>query len=155
MGFDFFKKAFFCIFLLSLLLTGCCRLDEETPGAYRVVTQVNVAYDNGLIQTLQQFHREESIHQILGYLRYIDPYGRPREDPEQVQGRNYEITLVYSDGSIQRYHQRDDRFFRIGNGPWKRIDPQKALYLSGILGMMITDRPLAEETVPPLVMPHI
>ena len=155
MFFCYFKRVFFLVFPLFILITGCCKLEQEQSAPYRVVTQVRVVYDNGMIRTQRKFHREENIQQILGYLRYIDPYGRPDEDPEQVQGRDYYITVIYSDGSERHYHQRDDRFFRVGDGPWKRIDPQKALYLSGLLGMMITDLPPATETTPPLVMPHL
>lgn len=155
MKFVFVKRVFFSMLLPAFLLAGCCQLGEEKTVAYRVVEQVNVTYDNGMIQTQRKFYKEENIHQILSYLRYIDPYGRPREDPEQVAGRDYYITVFYSDGSEQKYHQRDDRFFRVGDGPWKRIDSQKALYLSGILGMMITDLPPASENPPPLMMPHL
>lgn len=142
MKFVFIKSAF-SVILLSALLAGCCRPGEEQMGVYRVAEQINIVYTNGKIQTKKTFYKEENIRQILDYLRYIDPYGRPKEDPEQAQGRDYVITVIYSDGSQQQYHQRADRFLRVDQGPWKRIDPQKALYLSGILGMMITDFPSA------------
>lgn len=125
-------------------LVGCCPLDAPDAVPYRVVTQVDVTYENGSMQLHRQFFREESIRQILDYLRFVDPYGTPREDPEQLADRQYVITLTYSDGFQYRYQQRADRFFRIGNGPWKCIDPQRALYLSGIMGMMPGELPLQE-----------
>ena len=107
------------------------------------------------IEKQQQFFQESSIQHILGYLRYIDPYGIPREDPESVSGRNYYIRVIYSDGSHHLYHQRADRYLRIDDGEWKRIDPEKALYLSGLLGMMPSEEPQETAPAPPLLQPYM
>jgi hypothetical protein len=130
--------------LFLLFLVGCCPIDQADTVPYRIVTQVDVIYENGVMQLHRQFFQEESIRPILDYLRFVDPYGTPREDPEQLADRNYDITLTYSDGSRFRYQQRADRFLRVGDGPWKCIDPQRALYLSGIMGMMSDEAPLPE-----------
>ncbi len=152
------KKMCICSMTLFLLsLSGCCRiLWEKDPGPYRIITQVNVAYQNGTLTTQRDFYREESIRHILDYLRYIDPYGIPQEDPEQAQGRIYYITLIYSDGSRRIYEQRADQYLRVEGGVWKRIDPQKALYLSGLFSMMPGDpAPANDACVPPLIRPQI
>ena len=150
----------FCICsmpLFLLFLSGCCHiLWEKDAATYRIVTQVNVTYRNGALETQRQFFEEANIRQILGYLRIADPYGKPREDPEQAQGRHFDITLVYSDGSQRLYQQRADRYMRIDGGPWKEIDPQRALILSGLLGMMSGDpAPVNDAPVPPLIRPHL
>lgn len=146
-----------CMTLLLLFLTGCCRTPSDGSSApYRVVTEVQVLYENGTMQTQKQFFAEKSIRHIIEYLRYIDPYGLPHEDPEQVVGRDYHITLIYSDGSRHNYHQRADRFLRVDGGPWKRIDPQKALILSGLYGMMPgEDAPIDDAPILPLIKPQI
>lgn len=156
MKFDFFKKIFFGILPL-LLLSGCCRIfRQDDPRPYRVVTQVRIVYQHEAMEASRDFYREDNIQHILDYLRYIDPYGIPKEDPEQAQGRVFYITLMYSDGSTYLYEQRADQYLRINGGDWKRIDPQKALYLSGLLAMMTGDAPPPDtELVPPLVRPHI
>ena len=143
--------------LLLLIVAGCCRVPASgDPAPYRVITQVQMRYENGAMQTQKQFFAEKSIRHILDYLRYIDPYGLPREDPEQVTGRDYHIILIYSDGSEHVYHQHADRFMRIDGGPWKRIDPQRALILSGLYGMMPSEEaPAADEAIPPLIRPQI
>lgn len=143
--------------LVLLLLTGCCRiLWDKDPAPYRVVTEVHVVYENGALDARRQFFQEGSIRQILDYLRFVDPYGTPQEDPEQTEGRNYYITLVYSDGSTRIYQQRADRYMRIDGGPWRQIDPQKALILSGLFGMMPGDAaPANYAPVPPLIRPQI
>ena len=154
---DGYRKIFIWLLPLLLLLTGCCRIfrsPETVP--YRVVTEVRVTYKNGTLESQRQFFHEENIRNILAYLRYIDPYGTPREDPEQVSGRIFDIYVVYSDGSKRLYQQRADRYMRINGGPWKMIDPQKALALSGLFGMMSSDPvPVSEAPPPPLTRPKI
>lgn len=156
MRFVFIRRLLASSFFLIFLLTGCCPITQEHSDVpYRVVTQIEVTYENGSVRKQQHFFQERSIRMILEYLRYIDPYGIPREDPEAAQGRNYHIRVIYSDGSEHMYHQRADRYLRIDNGKWKRIEPEKALYLSGLLGMMPSEEPPVREPVPPLLQPHI
>ncbi len=154
---DDFRKIFIWLLPLFLLLNGCCRIFHSPDDApYRVVTQVHIHYKNGTLENHRQFFREENIHHILSYLRYIDPYGTPREDPEQAAGRIFDIRVVYSDGSQRLYEQRADRYMRINGGPWKMIDSQKALALSGLLAMMPSDPvPVSEAPAPPLIQPRI
>ena len=150
------KRLSLGILPIVFFLTGCCPILQENSGnAYRVVTQVEVIYNNGSVQKQYQFFRESSIQHILNYLCYIDPYGVPREDPETATGRNYEIRVIYSDGSFRQYQQRADRYMRVDGGKWKRIDPEKAMYLSGLLGMMSSEAPPEEESIPPLLLPQI
>lgn len=151
MKFDFLKKI--CIFILPLILAGCW---HKNPKPYRVITQVRIVYENGTLQTQRDFYKEENIRHILDYLRYVDPYGVPREDPELTKGRIYYITLIYSDGLQRIYEQRADQYMRIDGGDWKRIDPQRALYLSGLFSMMPSDTPPNDaESIPPLIKPQI
>ena len=155
MKFDFRKKI--CILILPLMLTGCCRiLWQKDRVPYRIITQVRIVYHNENLETQRDFYREENIRHILDYLRYVDPYGIPREDPEQATGRIFYITLIYSDGSGCIYEQRADQYLRVDGGEWKRIDPQKALYLSGLFSMMPSDAPsTVTEPIPPLLKPQI
>lgn len=154
---DSYRKIFIWLLPLFLLMTGCCRIFRSRDAVpYRVVTEVRVTYKNGTLENHRQFFQEENIHNILAYLRYIDPYGTPKEDPEQVSGRIFDIYVVYSDGSKRLYQQRADRYMRINGGPWKMIDPQKALALSGLFGMMPSDPvPVSETHIPPLIRPQI
>ena len=157
MKFDFYRKIFVWMLSLILLLAGCHRIwEKRSTTAYRVITEVHVVYKNGPVETHRHFYQEGSIRVILEYLRHIDPYGIPRENPETAAGRDYHITLVYSDGSQRVYHQRADQYMRIDGGDWKRIDGQKALYLSGLLVMMPSEE-VAEpdQPIPPLLCPQI
>lgn len=158
MKIDFVKRLCICSLPLFLLfLPGCCRiLYQQDATGYRVVSQVDITYQNENLRAHRQFLQQDKIQQILTYLRLLDPYGVPLGDPEEVTGREYEIQVLYSDGSRRVYHQRADRYFRTEGGPWKRIDPQKALLLGGLFGMMPSDRSASgEETPPPLLRQRI
>ena len=157
MKFDFFKKLLIGILPLFLILTGCCRILRHNDRAtYRVVTQVHIVYRNDALESSRDLYQEDAIRHILDYLRYIDPYGIPKEDPELEEGRIFHITLIYSNGAKRLYEQRADQYLRIDGGDWQRIDPSKALYLSGLLAMMASDDPPeSTEPSPPLIKPQI
>ena len=76
---------------------------------------------------------------ILNYLRWIDPYGKPEEDPEKVSGSDFQIVVTYSDGCQKTYIQKADRFLLEDGYGWRRIDPARAVTLSQILGKMQSD----------------
>lgn len=155
----FFRRKQYLYVLLALfcLLSGCCRiLHNEKSAPYRVVTQIHVMYENGALETQRHISQEVKMRPILDYLRYLDPYGRPQEDPEQISGNDCCITLHYSDGSQRIYRQRSDRYMRIDDGPWTRIDQAKAMELKMLLWVIPSDAiPAGEEPVPPLIRPQI
>lgn len=137
--------------LLSIfLITGCTPATNEATEEYRVVTQIDVVYHKAPIVSEGSFRDPEKMQKILYYLRKISPYGTPTEDPNQVLGSNFYITLRYSDHTEKTYHQRDDRFMRVDGGPWKRIDPKYAVMLSRILGTLQSD---TDATEVPFLMP--
>ena len=126
------KKGSICIFLtvFCLLLGGCgCQSPVgQNATALRVVTEVSVYYQN-----------EEKIRQVLNYLRTVDAYGTPEEDPETAEGSEFQIYLYYSDGTRKRYRQKSDRFWQVEAGAWRMIDPKKAAELSRILSTTESD----------------
>ena len=159
MKYGFFRKLFFWSIPLAviILLSGCCRiLSSRKATPYRVVTQIRVAYENGSLETQRQVFQEAKMRPILDYLRYLDPYGKPREDPEQVSGSDCCITLIYSAGSQRIYRQRADRYMRIDDGPWTRIDQAKAMELKMLLWVIPSDpSPANAEPIPSLLRPQI
>lgn len=159
MKYDFLKK-FFCWSIplaVLFLLSGCCRiLHPRNSSPYRVITEIQVVYENGSLETQRQIFQEVKMRPILDYLRYLDPYGIPREDPEQAIGSDCCITLHYSDGSQRIYRQRADRYMRVDDGPWTRIDETKAMELKMLLWVIPSDAaPASVEPIPPLVRPQI
>ena len=150
-----FWKLAIC-FLLAIPLCGCCNPDCCKSEPYRVISSVRVSYKNGPLEAQRVFLTSEKIQKIVDYLRRIASYGNPVENPETVTGSEFYIVVDYSDGSAQTYHQRADRLMRIGSGPWKRIDPKKAIDLGRILGAMTSDSPPSGTLPgPPLLYPYL
>ena len=134
------KKLIVILLLTGLLFSGCSRENaQQVPEKCRVVTGIHVVFENGPLQMQRQYTTSSKVRAILNYLRWLDPYGLPKEDPETVSGSSFYITLQYSDGCQKRYLQRADRFLLEDGKPWRRIDPVRAQTLSEILGKMESD----------------
>ena len=128
-----------CIGML-LMLCGCHSAEPTgtlPPG--RVVVQIRVLYQNGHLQTYREYSSTEKMRAILHYLRWIDPYGTPEEDPEAAEGSLYKIIVRCANGTEKVYLQKADRFMRIGGGQWLKINPNNALTLSKMIGEMDSD----------------
>ena len=135
-----YQKLFALIMIFCFLMsTGCTSDHSNSTGEYRVVTQIDIVYHKTPIVSEGSYTDPEKMQKILYYLRKISPYGTPSDDPEQAVGSDFYITLHYSDDTQKTYQQRDDRFMRVNNGPWKRIDPKRAVMLSRILGTLDSD----------------
>lgn len=128
-----------CIIFLGAVLFTACTTDDFVPTAYRVVREIRVVYQNSGLYRSWHFYSNEKMEAILNCLRLLDPYGTPEDDPMLQTGSDLFITLVYSDNTTKVYHRRDDRFLQIGNGPWKRIDPDGALRLDALLATLVSD----------------
>ncbi len=140
-------KSVFTVITVAILLlcitTGCNRHSGNSGlSNFRVVTAVTVYYDNGPINTQRHYTTDSKMQQILDYLRLINPYGAPDEDPEAAVGSDFYIVLSYSDGFQKTYRQKGDRFLKGSDGLWKKIDPAKAEELSRIVGQMESDAAL-------------
>ena len=134
------KKLTAFFLLVSVLLTGCSRNTMvQEPAQCRLVTGVHITFDDGPIHLERQYTVSSKVRAILNYLRWLDPYGLPEEDPETVSGSSFRITLQYSDGCEKNYVQKANRFLLEDGKQWKRIDPTRALTLSQILDKMDSD----------------
>ena len=130
----------FVIGLLCSLVGGCMHfVTRPAEAPVRVVTHINITYENGNIHTQRHYQDATKMTQVLNYLRLIDPYGRPAVDPEIVGGSQFYIELAYSDGTNKVYRQKADRYMQIDGGDWKIIDPARAEELSLLLGQMESD----------------
>ncbi len=129
------------LMLISLLFTGCGRADlgAQGPAQCRIVTGIHVTFDDGPFHIERQYTVSSKVRAVLNYLRWLDPYGKPEENPDTVSGSSFQITLEYSDGCEKHYVQKADRFLLEDGKPWRRIDPKRAQTLSQILGKMASD----------------
>ena len=135
------KKLIAILSLLALLLSGCNRAEaqQQAPDKCRVVTGVHIAFEDGPLHLERQYTASPKVRAILNYLRWLDPYGLPEENPESVSGSSFHITLQYSDGCEKQFLQKADRFLLEDGKPWRRIDPKRAQTFSQILGQMVSD----------------
>ena len=133
------RKVTLLFFVIGLLFSGCVRRPQEEPGEFRVVVGVTLQYENGPISAQRVYTSENKMQQVLDYLRLIDPYGTPQENPESAPGSNYRITLYFSDGSQTDYFQKSDRYMLRAGDSWKKIDPARAEELGRIMGQLPSD----------------
>lgn len=137
------ERKVICLFLLVCMgacLFGCGGGEAlSSMPECRVVEGIRVYFESGGVQFERVYLAPEKMRPILNYLRVIDPYGTPEEDPETAAGSSFRIELHYSDGCYKTYLQKGDRFMKTGDGAWKRIDPKRARELSRILGQMEGD----------------
>ena len=127
--------------LFLSLLSGCHRQpppDMNQP-IYRTVTSVTIRYKNGPIRVQRRYTSDEKMKRVMTYLRLIDPYGTPEENPEEAAGSDIHIILSYSDGFQKTYRQMGDRYMMEDGGKWQKIDPAKAKKLGEILGQLESD----------------
>ena len=129
------------ILTVCVLCNGCFALvhPEAEDDGCRAVTGIRITFDNGPFHVEREYATTEKMKLILNYLRGIDPFGTPDEDPETAAGSNFRIVLSYSDGCEKSYLQKSDRFLQVEGQKWERIDPQKARELSSILGRTESD----------------
>lgn len=125
----------------ALVLCGCSGWQGagEPPPRCRVVTRVDIAYENGPIRAQRHYTAPEKMESVLNYLRQLHPYGTPEEDPEAAGGSDYYITLFYSDGCRSTYRQKADRFWAEEEGRWKKIRPNNAQELGLLMGQLESD----------------
>ena len=129
----------FCLLAVLFFFLWGCRNQNSIQNSSPVVTRIAITCENGPVKTQRTYTTSSKMRAILNYLRWIDPYGEPQIDPEQVAGNLFRIVMVFSDGSEKVYLQKADRYMQIDGAPWKNVDPQKALTLSRILGQMKSD----------------
>lgn len=135
-------SAIFILLISCAIFAGCMHfIMKNEPAPVRVVTQIDITYENGAISTQRHYQDATKMRHVLNYLRQIDPYGTPAVDPEIVRGSHFKIELSFSDGSSKIYRQKADRYMQIDGGEWKTIDPARAEELSLLLGQLESDEP--------------
>ena len=123
------------------LLSGCSHSTAlpATKPPFRVVERVEITFQKGSLLSQRSYQQEEKIQRVLDYLLLIDPYGTPEVNPEAIGNSEFQIRLIYTDGSEKLYRQREHRYMKIQNGSWKLIDPEKAKQLSQLVSQLPSD----------------
>lgn len=115
----------FFLTIWAILCTGCQRLSINRPApTSHVVTEITITRESD--DLTHRYTGQDSMGQILSYLRRLDPYGKVEEDPEVLSGENYQITVTLSDGRQTVYRQVAMCYFCGADQHWQQIDPEAA-----------------------------
>ena len=123
------------VILAVVLILGGCSKQKEAP--YRVITGVQVEYQQRGETLTRIYNRQESIGSVMNYLRMLKPAG-----PVQPQGDyscSCRITVRYSDGSGKVFVQQGNDCLKQDDGAWKKIDVHQAQLLYPMLLLLPSD----------------
>ena len=119
--------------IIGWVLSVCGILVQSSPPQIRVVTAIRV---ETTVQDQQETYLvtdPELMHDLMNYLRRLDPYTTAEIDEETFRAYSTYLTVEYSDGNQTRYHQLYTDYLKTDDGPWKTIDPEDGARLWGIL----------------------
>lgn len=117
------KRTALIITLLFLFLAGCRKADI---AAHRVVTRIDVTCEAFDTYIRRCYTAEEKMQLILFHIRNIGQSFTPDVDPDTLDTPTISITVRFSDGSQKIYQQKDNRFWKEGTLPWKKINMENA-----------------------------
>ena len=127
-------KKFWVILAIALILTGC---ERRTEAPCRVVTGVQVEYQQRGETLTRIYTRQESIGSIMNYLRMLKPAGSVQ--PQGEHPCSCRITVRYSNGPDKVFFQQGNDYLQQDGGVWKRIDVQQARLLYPLLLLLPSD----------------
>lgn len=123
------------LLLLFVILTGCARA-EELP-ACRVVTGVQVEFQQNGKLLHRSYTKTESVQAVLNYLRILKPFGPVI--PETNAENGCRITLHFSHGPDSVYLQQGNAYLCCDGGDWETIDQSRATLLYPLLLLLPSD----------------
>lgn len=134
------KKAFkiFTAFLFVLLILSGCEKKDTPNATYRAVTEIDIVthHREGLVR--RHYNTTEKMRPVLLYLRLVKPYGKAMKIPDETTDV-FLIAVSLSDGQTHYYRQAQHRYFSIGAGNWREIDPEAANKLYEIMKELPSD----------------
>ncbi len=122
------------VLIFGLLLGGCTT--RAKPVA-RVVTGVQVEYQQHGNTLLRTYTKQENIRSVLTYLRMIRPFGPVI--PEGSHEITCLFTLRYSHGPDSVIVQQGHDYLRRNDGDWEQIDQTQAQLLYPLLLLLPSD----------------
>ena len=128
-------KRLLSMVLIGLMLCGCAGVKSHT--GHRVVTGVQVRYQQQDRVLERTYSKTASIGSILNYLRILDAHGPVK--PVGNADTFCRITLQYSQGPDRIYLQQGQQYLRQDDGDWQTINSARASLLYGLLLLLPSD----------------
>lgn len=110
---------FLCVFL-------CCAR-ASAQGEERLVTQVQVRYEQGGAPLLRQYTKQDKMMAILNFLRLCKFDGMPADNPEDHIGSRCQILLTLAGGGSRTYYLHAERYLSKDGLPWEKVKPPDSL----------------------------
>lgn len=135
------KKTLWQVFFLLVLVlsfSGCSKA-EAPNNAPAIVTQIQIDYLHKQSYLQRSYTNTKKIDTILYYLYDLEPFGKPQEDPEQIQGDYCRITLGFSNGKTKIYRQVGSRYLSVDSRPWQRIKENQGRILYHLVNHIPSD----------------
>ena len=128
-----------CIVTMVILTFFLCGFTpvSATP-AFRVVTEVEVRYEDQDKTLTRTYTQDAHIRSVLNYLRMLHPKGNAI--PDFPAHGTCQIILRYSSGPDSVIQQQDGTWLRRDNGPWQQIDTNQTQLLYPLLLLLSSDQ---------------
>ena len=123
------------LMMCILMLSGCG--NRQTAAICKVVTGVEVQYQQRGEKLERTYIRQESIGSVMNYLRMLKPAGQVI--PEGSDSGSCRIIVHYSYGPDKVFLQQGNDYLQQDGGVWKRIDRQQAQLLYPLLLLLPSD----------------
>ena len=123
--------------LTALCLTFTGHQVFPRPQSCTVVTEISVTTQDPAGAYQQSYTDQYKMSQLLNHIRHLDR--KAQTEPEASTLPDYEISVIFSDGSTVHYVQKGLDYFQTGDGPWRKIDPEQGIRLPLLLAAIPAD----------------
>ena len=119
--------------ILAPFLIFCTAVPPESVPPDYLVTAITVTTPDSSLSP-QQIANEETMVQILHYLRFVPLAGQADEDSLLTSLPLYTIQLTHANGRITEYRQLGTEYLSKNDGAWYHIEPDRGRTLEELLG---------------------
>ena len=115
-------------FWASLLILFCTAVPPEAVPPDYLVTEITISCPDHSDVPLQ-FSDQQTMRQILQYLRTVSLQGKADMDSIDFNLPLYTVSLTHATGRITEYSQLGEEYLSKNDSPWYHIDPAEGRFL--------------------------
>lgn len=117
------KKRLFAL-LFAMMLLGGCRKRSEPALTYVTTVQISGWHNYKPIE--ETYTEPEDMARVLNYLRLMRYPESHAQEPENLTGSDYTITLSFNDSTQKSYRVCADLYLSQNGGKWSQINGEAA-----------------------------